>query len=120
MRQQELKQLAAAADARWAAKPSVMDRPRRANQELGIGDGEGATGNVGVRQETGRVLKEGETGDMVKQKFMETGDPITDGPAVKRERKEQTKENPWKKQERGAAGETYQPEAWSPGSARKE
>ncbi|KAL9007439.1 MAG: hypothetical protein Q9173_007293, partial [Seirophora scorigena] len=32
-RKAQLKQLAAAADARWASKPSVLDAPRRRNQE---------------------------------------------------------------------------------------
>lgn len=115
-----MKQLAAAADARWAAKPSVMDKPKRANQELGVGDGEGVAADIGTRGGAGRVLGEGVTGDMVKQQGQEIGDPATEGPAVRRQRQEQEKENPWKKQERGAAGEAYQPDAWIPKPARRQ
>ena len=40
MRQRELKCLAQAADQRWAAKPSVLDKPRPGALELGSGGGE--------------------------------------------------------------------------------
>lgn len=118
MRQQQLKHLAAAADARWASKPSVMDKPRRANQELAVGDGEGAMGGIGVRGESGRPLANGETGDMIKQQGQEIGDPATEGQEIGRQRRGK-EENPWTRQGKGPAGEDYQPEAWPPGSVRK-
>jgi len=40
-RQIQLKQRVKLADERWAAKASVLDRPRRGNLEVGVGDGEG-------------------------------------------------------------------------------
>lgn len=106
-RQLDLKQLAAAADARWAAKPSVLDKPRRGNLELGVGDGE-VEGTVGKRWEEGQRTGEGE---MVEKERSE---------GEKRERGEQVKEkeNPWIRQ-RGSPGEGWQPEAWRPGPGKK-
>ena len=52
MRKEQLKQLAAAADRRWASKPSVLDKPRRRNQEVGVGDGEGGVGVLGRKGES--------------------------------------------------------------------
>jgi len=99
LRQQRLKQLAQAADERWAAKPSVLDKPRRGNLELGVGDGE-AEGTVGRRWERGVETGSGQS----KEKERSEGE--------KRER-----ENPWKK-DRGK--QEYQPEAWIPGSVKRE
>ena len=96
IRQQQLKRLAMQADERWASKASVLDKPRRGNMELGVGDGE-AEGTVG-RREPGTETKEGEKRD----KEMSLG-----------EKKE--KKNPWRR-ERGSAGEEFQPESWTPGS----
>ena len=103
-----MKQLAAAADARWAAKPSVLDKPRRGNLELGVGDGE-VEGTVGRRWEEGQKTGQGET---VRKERSE---------GEQRERGEQVrkgKENPWARQ-RGSAGEGWQPEAWSPGHVKR-
>ena len=102
-RQRDLKQLAAAADARWAAKPSVLDRPRRGNLELGVGDGE-VEGTVGRRWEEGRRRGSGEA----VEKEGSEGEGRESGGQVKR------KDNPWARQ-RGSAGEGWQPEAWRPG-----
>ena len=59
-RQIQLKQRAQLADERWAAKPSVLDKPRRGSLELGVGDGE-AEGTVGNRWEEGQRTAAGET-----------------------------------------------------------
>lgn len=84
--------LAKAADERWESKASVLDAPRRGNQELGVGDGEGGVGTVGRRGESAEVdVKE----SVSKAKGKE-------------------KDNPWKKQERKGPGEAYQPESWTP------
>ncbi|KAL8823422.1 MAG: hypothetical protein Q9191_005873 [Dirinaria sp. TL-2023a] len=104
-RQAQLKQLARAADERWAAKPSVLDRPRRGNQELGIGDGE-MKGTVGVRGETaeGQGVVKAEREKEVRRKEREGGGKL--------------KENPWAVR-RGRAGEDYKPETWTPGRAER-
>lgn len=88
-RQRELKFLAQAADERWAAKPSVLDKPRRANLELGVGDGE-VEGAAGVRREGAEI-----------------------GLAEEMAQKEKRAENPWKVKQ-GNPGEGWQPEAWAP------
>ncbi|MCJ1450878.1 hypothetical protein MMC28_001212 [Mycoblastus sanguinarius] len=100
LRQQQLKQLAQAADERWAAKPSVLDKPKRGNLELGVGDGE-MQGTVGKKWEEGQKTEAGEE----KEKERSEGQ--------KKER-----ENPWKR-DRGSAGEGFQPEAWTPGPVRR-
>lgn len=104
-RQANLKQLARAADERWAAKPSVLDKPRRGNQELAIGDGE-MRGTVGQKGETGEG--KGVTG-AERQEAVEK---------KKREGGEKGKENPWKVRQ-GKAGEDWKPEAWSPGRVER-
>ncbi|MCJ1469784.1 hypothetical protein MMC07_008426 [Pseudocyphellaria aurata] len=91
-RQRELKHLVQAADARWAAKPSVLDRPRRVNLELGAGDGE-VGGTVGGR-----------------------GEGVNTGPAKIVQKGKQI-EKPWKVKQ-GSPGEGWQPEAWTPGPSK--
>ena len=92
IRQQQLKMLAKAADERWESKASVLDAPRRGNQELGVGDGEGGVGTVGRRGESAEVdVKE----------------------SVSKARSKE-KDNPWKKQETKGPGEAYQPGTWTP------
>ncbi|KAL8793608.1 MAG: hypothetical protein Q9195_003760 [Heterodermia aff. obscurata] len=99
-RLENLKVLARAADERWAARPSVLDKPRRGNQELAIGDGE-MRGTVGQKGETG----EGRGVDSVeRQEAVES---------KQREGREKGKEDPWKIRQ-GKAGEDWKPEAWSP------
>jgi len=99
-RQAQLKQLARAADDRWAAKPSVLDKPRRGNLELGIGDGE-MTGTVGVKGETGegKGVSRMEKEEDVRRKEREGG--------------EKGKQNPWGVR-KGRAGEDWKPESWTP------
>jgi NADH dehydrogenase [ubiquinone] 1 alpha subcomplex assembly factor 2 len=101
VRQIQLRQNAQLADARWNAKPSVLDKPRRGNQELGVGDGE-APGTVGKRGEPGPTRAVGET--TVKERS---------------EGEERERENPWKQKDRGVPGQTWQPEAWTPGPVRR-
>lgn len=88
-RQRELKHLARAADERWAAKPSVLDRPRRGSLELAVGDEDVQGTTVGEREGPGKGLAE----DMLQ--------------------KEKRTENPWKVKQ-GNPGEGWQPEAWAP------
>ncbi|KAL8927017.1 MAG: hypothetical protein Q9208_002562 [Pyrenodesmia sp. 3 TL-2023] len=108
-RKEQLKQLAAAADARWASKPSVLDAPRRRNQELGVGDGEGQIGVVGRRGESSEGEAEGQRlGEGVK------GEDVRDNWG---EGKKGRGENPWIKKRPTGAGEGYQPGSWQPPSS---
>lgn len=93
--------LAQRADERWRSKPSLMDRPRRENLELGVGDGERqVTTTVGRTDLTQRETR-GE---------VEGGDAGGEGGGQQRERAE----NPWKNTKPRRAGEDWQPESWQP------
>ncbi|KAL8802444.1 MAG: hypothetical protein Q9182_003812 [Xanthomendoza sp. 2 TL-2023] len=111
-RKEQLKVLAAEADRRWASKPSVLDKPRRRNQELGVGDGEGRVGVVGRKGESpnaavdrgdGQRLGEGVKGEDVRDSWGEG--------------EKGRGENPWIKARPRGAGEGYQPESWQPPGA---
>lgn len=86
----------------------MLDKPRRGNLELGVGDGE-AEGTMGRRWEEGQ-----RTGsvEMVEQKRIE-GEKGERGEQMRKE-----KENPWVRQ-RGSAGEGWQPEPWRPGPVKR-
>ncbi|KAL6721499.1 hypothetical protein ACLMJK_000603 [Lecanora helva] len=97
-RQVELKRRAQLADERWKAQGSFIEKPRRGNLEVGIGDGE-KEGTVGRRGEMGKVRGAGEEGE---------------GEKREREREE------WRKERvKGAPGQGWQPEAWTPGRVRR-
>lgn len=83
----------------------MMDAPRKGNQELGVGDGEGSVGRIGERGVQWRRLEAGETANDARRE--------SDSKSTK-----QRIENPWKKAQ-GSAGESFQPDAWSPGSATR-
>lgn len=84
----------------------MLDKPRRGNLELGVGDGE-VEGTVGKRWEEGQKMGEGE----VVEKKRSEGEKRERGEQVKEKEKE--KENPWARQ-RG-----WQPEAWRPGPVER-
>lgn len=90
VRQARMKQLAAEADARWDAKPRVMDAPG------------GATGQPVPALDTGGVKAEAK-----KQEQKTQGEEETD------------KKDPWAKARAQGPGESWQPEAWSPTPAKK-
>ncbi|KAL8662670.1 MAG: hypothetical protein Q9202_004535 [Teloschistes flavicans] len=109
-RQIELKKLAAAADARWASKPSVLDAPRRRNQELGVGDGEGGVGAVGRRGESVGAIEEGrKNGEKLGEgvKGEDVGDSWGEGEKGR-------EKNPWIRERPKNPGEGWQPESWQP------
>lgn len=86
----------------------MLDKPRRGNLDLGVGDGE-AEGMMGRRWEEGQ-----RTGsvEMVEQERVE-GEKGERGEQMRKE-----KENPWARQ-RGSAGEGWQPEPWRPGPVKR-
>ncbi|KAI1413562.1 hypothetical protein F5Y13DRAFT_188994 [Hypoxylon sp. FL1857] len=94
-RQERIKLLAAEADARWEAKPSLIDVPGR---------------------EKGQPVPPLNTGRTQPQERAARESPTPN------ERGELTakKDDPWKRVARSTApGETWQPQAWSPTPARK-
>lgn len=81
-----------AADARWAAKPSLLDKPRPRKFELGIRDGqiEGSIKSpLNLGEDTNREVRE-EVGPRMKQDT-----------------------SPWELQKEHSE-QKWQPEAWSP------
>ncbi|OTB04993.1 hypothetical protein M426DRAFT_320301 [Hypoxylon sp. CI-4A] len=93
-RQERIKVLAAEADARWEAKPSLLDMPG---------------------QEKGQPVPPLNTGRTQPQERAARESP------TRNERGEVTeqKDDPWKQARSTSPGETWQPEAWSPPPARK-
>lgn len=106
-RQERLRRLAAEADARWAAKPSLSDMPAGATQPQE---------QVATREhESSSSLEEG-----VRERVSGLAGPentTTKPPAPARPQK-QEQADPWKKAATGP-GETWQPAAWAPSSSRK-
>ncbi|KAI0393901.1 hypothetical protein F5Y17DRAFT_282723 [Xylariaceae sp. FL0594] len=107
MRQERIKLLAAEADARWEAKPSLLDMPPAGTPKKGI-----AKPPV---EEMGKDKSEIPTQKRVEEERKEGQDPTktttTNAPSKA--------EDPWKKAQRGAPGETWQPEAWNPTASKK-
>lgn len=85
VRQRELKYLVQAADERWAAKPSVLDKPRMKTLQAG-----GGTQDNGIRAGGAGSVEEKET-----------------------EKSETQKNSPWSVKQSNP-GEGWQPEAWAP------
>ncbi|KAI4221451.1 MAG: hypothetical protein L6R36_006898 [Xanthoria steineri] len=111
-RKARLKVLAEAADRRWAGKPSVLDRPRRGNLEVGVGDGEGVVGGLGRRGESVEGVEgegAGREGQRLPVGFK--GEDVRDSWG---EGEKGRGESPWGKARARGAGEGYQPESWRP------
>lgn len=133
VRQAHLKVLAAQADARWAAKPSLIDMPDGASgrQRGHVVPALRAGDPGGYRQEERPdmmavkegIIAEGEVGNNVEGSQTEEHVNQMQSPDRKRhsfargERAHQAikenKEDPWKKA-RGGPSEEWQPEAWDP------
>ena len=116
-RQQELKILARAADERWAAKPSVLDRPKNASPRLRDGaavQGSGATEEGASRKRgAGRSVALEEAGRGETSKSPRAKEQ-TDQAGQQRD----SKEDLWDAKQR-RSGERWQPEASKPGEAPK-
>jgi len=120
-RQGNLKQLAAAADARWAAKPSVLDSPAdvaqpaplMAPRDKGGYVEDGGTGESGVMSP---IVAAGDQGS-----GEEPGASERSAREAKEEEEEERrrrkKPSPWDQQQRGAPGQEWQPKSWTPGQA---
>ncbi|KAF3060051.1 hypothetical protein GL218_04746 [Daldinia childiae] len=94
VRQERIKVLAAEADARWEAKPSLVGVPgRERGQPV-------PPLNAGQTQPQEHAARESPTRNEL--------DEVT-----------QQKDDPWKRARSSGPGETWQPEAWSPTPAKK-
>lgn len=140
LRQQQLKQLAAAADQRWAEKPSYLDKPEDTGQvgpQLRPRDPAGyvpqteseerqGVMNAAKSDEEQQALARGEDVDQGRFKGASReppregmreplGDQVRE-PSAPRAKKE--KENPWEKNYKGPS-EGWQPQAWAPTGAER-
>lgn len=110
VRQERMKVLAAEADARWAAKPRVMDAPRPKQEIVGAAVG-GALRAEGAEEVEGEVIgrkgeaieDRGDTWERMKQQAGRGGGKPVD--------------DPWKRS-RGGPSEEWQPEGWQPKGKR--
>ncbi|KAI1187404.1 hypothetical protein F5B17DRAFT_430547 [Nemania serpens] len=115
-RQARIKVLAAEADARWEAKPSLLDMPTK--KEVGGGPTittiTTASGDAQVR------AQEPERDQETREASREArGEGEGRAPEQTTSQMETRSPDPWKRADRGAPGETWQPEAWKPAPARK-
>ncbi|KAI2602797.1 hypothetical protein GGR54DRAFT_644698 [Hypoxylon sp. NC1633] len=100
-RQERVKVLAADADARWDAKPSLLDAPgRERGQPV-------PPLNTGRTQPQERAAKESPAQNEL------------EGEELKATQQKDDPWKPWKRARVSGPGETWQPEAWSPTPARK-
>lgn len=111
-RQQQMKQLAAQADARWEAKPKMMDAPP--------GESTGQQPVPALESRLSARAGGAETG----QAEVTRTDAIASGEdqvqAQERpKQKEVEKEDPLKKHSRGGPSEDWQPQAWSPPASKR-
>ncbi|KAF2706258.1 hypothetical protein K504DRAFT_471063 [Pleomassaria siparia CBS 279.74] len=122
-RQQQMKTLAAQADARWAAKPSFLDAPDKQQPAHML---QSKHPNAGIRpaavdQDTRnnvqppRVTKESE--DVIEESEPSHGAPALRTRKLRGEPK--AKDSPWKQSTSGNPGEQWQPESWTPGPVKR-
>ncbi|KAK2605473.1 hypothetical protein N8I77_008307 [Diaporthe amygdali] len=112
-RQHQMKYLAAEADARWAAKPSLLEAD---------GAGAGAPGQPGAGQPVpaleslgARAGGEGAPGgEETRRDAVASGEEQQNAAARDAERKD-----PWKQSRRGGPSEDWQPQAWSPPASKR-
>ncbi|KAI1488769.1 hypothetical protein F5X96DRAFT_643732 [Biscogniauxia mediterranea] len=117
-RQARVRVLAAEADARWAAKPSLLDMPQPSSS---------VRRQSGKQQEEGQegVVREEERGDVEVEEEKRQGQGQVqarrEGAAAPPEKEKETeikkKKDPWKQYQRGGPSETWQPAAWTPNAA---
>ncbi|TPX09827.1 uncharacterized protein E0L32_009018 [Thyridium curvatum] len=108
-RQAQMRRLAAEADARWAAKPGVMDAPAAAGlqqiqQQQESGAGEGPEGGEGQRTTAAAPM-----GDGTRPQAGDDGTAGKRGPETP---------DPWKTASKGGPSEEWQPQSWTPTAKR--
>jgi NADH dehydrogenase [ubiquinone] 1 alpha subcomplex assembly factor 2 len=124
VRRENLKILAAQADARWAAKPSLLDHPGQARgqplpatEEVGVRDlADGKPGHTvqeGVDTKIGSGMAGGQEGEQTGTTQVPGREQhrLNERVADDKPKQKKFKEDPWKKA-RGGPSEEWQPEAW--------
>ncbi|KAF2737025.1 hypothetical protein EJ04DRAFT_488716 [Polyplosphaeria fusca] len=124
IRQQQMKILAAEADARWAAKPSVLDAPDK-QQPVHMLESRHETSGIKESNAQSEIGDDSEPLQNVEDVNVaaspsSSGQPSEGTPTVKKSKmKTQPKDSPWKQPSRSNPGEDWQPESWTPGPARR-
>jgi len=113
-RQHQMKYLAAEADARWAAKPSLLDD----------GKGGGAPGQVGAGQPVpvlgGRTAgAPGEEGAVPREETRRDGVASGSEQGTAAAAGDAEKKDPWRQSRRGGPSEDWQPQPWSPPAPKR-
>ncbi|KAI7774242.1 hypothetical protein LA080_009042 [Diaporthe eres] len=112
-RQHQMRLLAAEADARWAAKPSLLDHDGEAPGQVGAGQPVPA---LGSRVARGRDEQEGALpgGGETRKDAVASGSEQQAAAA-----KDAEKKDPWAQSRRGGPSEDWQPQAWSPPASKR-
>lgn len=118
-RQQQMRLLAAEADARWAAKPSLLDHAAGGGGEgpgqVGAGQPLPALGSRGARgggQGEGAIPEEGTRRDAVASGAEQQQQQSTAA-------RDAEKKDPWAQSRRGGPSEDWQPQAWTPPASKR-
>lgn len=106
-----MKYLASEADARWEAKPRLVDAPGK------------AMGQPVAALESQAARRNPSTQGTQSQEQSTQRDAIASAPeqeqSLQRAQKDPAKEDPWKQRQRGGPSEAWQPDAWTPPPAPK-
>lgn len=111
MRQERIKLLAAEADARWEAKPRVMEAPRGEEEEELAAPGRRLP--LASAEERAQPVVEGEEEEEKKVTRKEKSQ------ATKLEEEKIDAKDPWARARAQGPGEKWQPTAWNPTAAAK-
>lgn len=107
-RQHQMKHLAAAADARWEAKPRMMDAP-----------GEGS-GQPAPALESRAARAAGEEEMVTRNETIIPG--AEQAEVLKKSKRKETEtetDDPWKRAPRAGPSENWQPQAWAPPASKR-
>ncbi|KAI3399384.1 hypothetical protein diail_7111 [Diaporthe ilicicola] len=121
-RQSQMRVLAAEADARWAAKPSLLDA------DAGSGGVSGKPGQLGgaaqprpALESQGAMGVEG-GGEAARAGHGTRRDAVASGEeqqAAAASARDAEKKDPWKQSRRGGPSEDWQPQAWTPPASKR-
>ncbi|KAI5465757.1 hypothetical protein BGZ63DRAFT_400203 [Mariannaea sp. PMI_226] len=109
VRQEQIKALAAQADARWEAKPKVMEAPETTAQRLAPIN---AADSVQQASEQQQQQQQQQHQQHQQQMIRASRKPL-------KEEVTEKKEDPWAKSRAQGPGEDWQPAAWDPAAAKK-
>jgi len=117
-RRAQIKMLAAQADARWAAKASVLDGPDKQQPVQVL---ESRDPNAGVSQMNAAADASEKAAPLTVDKTMEEASQPDDAPTLKTKipMRSEPKDTPWKHSAKGNPGDEWQPASWSPGPAKR-